>query len=564
MNILGISCYYHDSAACLIKDGVVIAAAQEERFNRIKNSSVFPINAINYCVQESNIAFGDIDYVGFYEKAYLKFYRVILNHLKTWPLSLPNFLETMPQWLRDRLILPLTLEKELGFKGKTLFIKHHLSHAASAFFVSPFDQAAILTCDGVGEWATLTCGYGRGCQIEIDKELRYPHSLGLLYSALTAYLGFAANQEEGTVMALAGCGDPVFLDKFKEILVIKPDGSFALDHRYFSFNKGLKMYSRKFIKTFGEDRKPGDELKQRHRDIAASLQKLTEEVLVAIARSIYKETKMDVLCLGGGTFLNCVANNRILEEGPFKEIFIQPAAGDAGGALGVAAYIHHAILGNPRKYAMTHAYLGPGFSANQIKRILLNLNLSFQEFNDTELSRHIAERLAKNEIIGWFQGRMEFGNRALGNRSILANPCNPDIKEILNSKVKKRQPFRPYAPAVLEERGNEFFELGCKSPFMLLAPRVKNEKKGLIPGVTHVDGTARVQTVSKETNRKLWQLIKDFEDITGIPAVVNTSFNLKGEPIVCAPEEAINILKKSEMDSLVLGNYVINKKDLSE
>ena len=560
MNILGISCYYHDSAACLIKDGVVVAAAQEERFNRIKNSSGFPINAINYCVQESQITFDDIDYVGFYEKSYLKFHRVISSHLQAWPLSLPNFLGTMPQWLRDRLILPLTLEKEIGFKGKTLFIKHHLSHAASAFLVSPFNEAAILTCDGVGEWATLTCGFGRGNEIKTYKELRYPHSIGLLYSALTAYLGFAVNQEEGTVMALASCGNPVYLDKFKEILVMKPDGSFILDTAYFNFNQGPRMYSRKFIKTFGKDRKPGDKLEEKHSDIAASLQKIIEEALITIARNIYDETKMKNLCLAGGSFLNCVANNRILEDGPFKEIFIQPAAGDAGASLGVAAYIYHSILNEPRKYPMTHPYLGPGFSANQIRRILLSLNMDFQEFSEAELTHNIAGRLAKNEIVGWFQGRVEFGNRALGNRSILANPCNPDIKELLNSKVKKRESFRPYAPAVLEERADEFFELRCKSPFMLLAPKVRNEKRGLIPGATHIDGTARVQTVSRETNQKFWQLIKDFENITGVPMVINTSLNLRGEPIVCSPEDAINIFRKSEMDCLVLENFVIDKK----
>ncbi len=560
MNILGISCYYHDSAACLIKDGIIIAAAQEERFNRIKNSFCFPINAVNYCIQESNITFDDIDYIGFYEKPFLKFHRVILDYLKTWPFSFSNFLDSMPKWLQDRLILPLTLEKELGFKGKILFVKHHLSHAASAFLVSPFDQAAILTCDGIGEWSTLTCGLGRGNQIKIYKELRYPHSLGLLYSTLTAYLGFSANQEEGTVMALASCGNPEFLDKFKEIFVIKPDGSFILDTRYFSFNKGGLMYSKKFIKTFGRDRKSNESLEQRHSDIASSLQKFVEEALITIIRNIYNETKMEKLCLAGGSFLNCVVNNKILEEGPFKEVFIQPAAGDAGGALGVATYIYHSIFKKNRNYVMTHPYLGPAFSADQIRRSLLNFNLSFQEFNESELTRHVAERLAKNQIVGWFQGRAEFGPRALGNRSILANPCNPQIKELLNSKVKKREPFRPYAPAVLEERSDEFFEMRCKSPFMLLAPKVRNEKKKLIPGVIHVDGTARVQTVSKDTNQKFWQLIKDFENITGIPILINTSFNLRGEPIVCSPEDAINSFIKSEMDCLVLENYVVDKR----
>ncbi|MFA5350594.1 MAG: carbamoyltransferase N-terminal domain-containing protein [Candidatus Omnitrophota bacterium] len=564
MNILGISCYYHDSAACLIKDGIIIAAAQEERFNRIKNSFCFPVNAINYCIQESNITFLDIDYVGFYEKPFLKFHRVILDHLKTWPFSFLNFLDSMPKWLQDRLTLPLTLEKEIGFKGKTLFVKHHLSHAASSFLVSPFDQAAILTCDGIGEWATLAYGIGRGNQIKIYNELRYPHSLGLLYSTLTAYLGFSANQEEGTVMALASCGNPVFLDKFRKIFVIKPDGSFILDTSYFNFNKGRRMYSNKFIKTFGNDRKFNDILETRHCDIACSLQKFVEEVLITITRNIYNETKMEKLCLAGGSFLNCVVNNKILEDSLFKEIFIQPAAGDAGGALGAAAYIYHSILKKNRNYIMTHPYLGPAFSASQIRRILLNSNLIFKEFNETELTKQVAERLAKNQIVGWFQGRAEFGPRALGNRSILANPCNPQVKELLNSKVKKREPFRPYAPAVLEERADEFFEMRCKSPFMLLAPKVKEGKRTLIPGVVHVDGTARVQTVSKDTNPRFWQLIKDFENITGVPIVLNTSFNLRREPIVCSPEDAVGSFRKSKMDCLVLENYVVDKRGLVE
>jgi len=560
MNILGISCFYHDSAACLIKDGVIVAAAQEERFNRIKNSCEFPISAINFCIQKADITFNDIDYVGFYEKPFFKFYRVLSNHLKDWPFSFSNFLDTIPKWLQDRLIIPLILEKEIGFKGKVLFIKHHLSHASSAFLVSPFEEAAILTCDGVGEWATLTCGFGRGNDVKICKELRYPNSLGLLYTALTAYLGFAANQEEGTVMALAGCGNPGYLDKFKKIFNVKPDGSFIIDTSYFGFNKGSRMYSRKFIKTFGKDRKSGDKIEERHRDIAASLQKFVEEALISIARALHNETKMDKLCLAGGSFLNCVANNKILEEASFKELFIQPAAGDAGGALGVASYIYHTILKKPRKHVMTHAYLGPEFSATEIRRALLTNNLNFQEFDESGLTKNIAEKLANNEIVGWFQGRAEFGPRALGNRSILANPCNPNIKGLLNSKVKKREPFRPYAPAVLEERANEFFEMRCKSPFMLLAPKIKTEKKELIPGVTHVDGTARVQTVGKDTNQRLWQLIKEFENITGIPMIINTSFNLRGEPIVCTPEDAINSFKKSEMDCLVLGDYVIDKK----
>jgi len=559
MNILGISCHYHDSAACLIKDGEVVAAIQEERFNRIKNSSEFPINAINYCIQESGITFGDIDYVGFYEKPFIKFSRVIIGHLQAWPYSLKNFLDTMPNWLKDRLIIPLTLGNEIGFKGKTFFIKHHLSHAASAFFVSPFEEAAILTADAVGEWATMTYGTGKGNEIKVLKEMQYPNSLGLLYTAITTYLGFYAHEGEGTTMALASCGEPRYLDKFKEMVMVKSDGSYMLDNSFFGFNKGNRMYSNKFIKVFGPDRKPGSKLEDRHKDIAASLQKLTEETLVSIARHIYDETKLDKLCLAGGLFLNCVANSKILEQTEFKEVFIQPAAGDSGGALGVASYVYHSILKKPRNYVMHHAYLGTEYSPEQVRTILLNKNIIFDEFSDEELAKFIAKEISQDKIVGWFQGKMEFGPRALGNRSILANAVNPGIKEILNSKVKKREPFRPYAPAVLEEKAAEFFELQGKSPFMLLAPKVKSEKKEFIPGVVHMDGSARVQTVSKNTNLKLWQLIKEFENITGIPVIINTSFNLRGEPIVCTPDNAIDCFQRSEMDYLVLGNFVIKR-----
>lgn len=560
MNILGISCFYHDSAACLLKDGKIIAAVQEERFNRQKNSPIFPINAINFCLQTGDLTIYDIDYIGFYEKPFLKFSRVIISHLKAYPFSLNSFLTTLPVWLQDRLIMPLIFKKELSFAGKTLFIKHHLSHAASSFLVSPFEEAAILTADAIGEWSTTSYGMARGNNIKILKEICFPDSLGLLYTGITAYLGFKANQEEGTVMGLASYGRPTYLDKFKEIIKVKPDGSFRMDQSFFGFNRASRMYTNKFIKMFGKDRKPEDKIEDRHRDIAASLQKFTEEVVVKMARHVSGETKLDRLCLAGGLFLNCIANNKILEEAAIKEVFIQPAAGDSGAALGVACYIYSSILGNPRNYIMADAYLGPEFSASQIKRALMKEGLDFEELDDTVLFKYIADKIGNNKIIGWFQGRMELGPRALGNRSILANPCNPRMKDILNSRVKKRESFRPYAPAVLEERAQEFFELKNLSPFMLLATQVRQEKKDSIPAVTHVDGTARVQTVNKNTNPRLWNLIKEFEIITGIPVLINTSFNLRGEPIVCSPEDAISSFKKSQMDYLVLGNCVVEKK----
>ncbi len=559
MNILGISCFYHDSAACLLQDGKIIAAASEERFSREKYSQVFPINAINFCLQSKDLTIYDIDYIGFYEKPFLKFSRVILSHLRSYPCSLNNFLSTTPSWLENRLIMPLVFKKELGFEGKTLFIKHHLSHAASSFLVSPFKESAILTCDGVGEWATMSYGTGEDSDIKILKEIHYPSSLGLLYTAVTTHLGFKALSGEGKVMGLAGYGKPRYLDKFKEIVSVRPDGSFRMDERFFGINKGSRMYTGKFVRLFGNERKPDKPINERHCDIAASLQRFLEEVLITVARHIHRQTGLNKLCLAGGVSLNCVTNSRILEETPFKEVFVQPASGDAGGALGVACYIYHSLLKNPRDYVMQDAYLGPYFTENQIKRSLINSGLDFKEFSDVELARYIAKAISMDKIIGWFQGRMEFGPRALGNRSILANPCNPNMKDLLNSRVKQRESFRPYAPSVLEEKAEDFFELTTKSPFMLLAPFVKEDKKHLIPAVTHVDGRAMVQTISKTTNPKFWQLIKEFENITGIPIVINTSFNLKDEPIVCTPEDAINSFKKSQMDFLVLDNYVAEK-----
>ena len=559
MNILGISCYYHDAAACLIRDGKVAAAAQEERFNRIKHSSVFPVNAVNFCLQFCDITIRDIDYVVFYEKPFLKFSRVVIDHLRSWPFSLNNFLGTMPNWLSDRLILPITLKRDLGYRGKVLFVKHHMSHAASAFLVSPFDEAAVLTVDGIGEWATASYGTGRKNEILIRKEINYPDSLGLLYAAVTTHLGFKVLEGEGTVMALASFGKPSYIDKFRQIVRVMPDGSFAMDRRFFSFASGGRMYSKKFTELFGEARKPDSKLEERHCDIASSLQRFTEETLVTIARNVHRETGLANLCLAGGVFLNCVANSKILEETPFKNLFVQPAAGDAGGALGAAAFVYNSVLGKPRDYVMTDAYLGPEFPPARIRRLLVSRGMKFREFTVEELQKYIAEKISDGKIIGWFQGRMEFGPRALGNRSILANPCNPDMPGFLNTRVKKREPFRPYAPSVLEERASEFFEMEGKSPFMLLSPRVRADKKSVIPAVTHVDGTARVQTVGRDTNPVFWGLIKEFEKLTGVPVILNTSFNLRGEAIVCTPKDALDCFLRSGMDCLALGNFVVEK-----
>jgi carbamoyltransferase len=559
VNILGISCFYHDSAACLVKDGKVVAAASEERFNRQKNSPLFPIQAINSCLQAADLTAYDIDHLGFYEKPFLKFYRVILSHLRAYPFSFKNFLDTMPHWLQDRLIMPLLFKNEIGFDGEAMFIPHHLSHAASTFLVSPFTEAVILTADGVGEWATMSYGIGKGNQIKILKEMHYPDSLGLLYTAVTTYLGFEALEGEGKVMGLAGYGKPRFLDNFKEMVKVYPDGSFRIDRRFFGFNEGSRMYSKGFVKLFGRERRKDEEIQERHCDIAASLQRFTEDILVGISRDLYSTFKIDRLCLAGGLFLNCVANSRILEETPFKEVFIQPAAGDSGGALGAAVYIYNTLLGNARNYTMTDAFLGPGFSDSHIRNILRHQRLEYKEFADDDLARYIAEKIFQNKIVGWFQGKMEFGPRALGNRSILANPCNPGMKDLLNTKVKKRESFRPYAPVVLEERAADYFEAKQFSPFMLLAAKVREDKKTLLPAVTHIDGTARVQVVNKITHPKLCGLLEAFEHLSSIPVIINTSFNLRGEPIVCMPAHALDVFFRSKMDILVLGNFVLEK-----
>lgn len=560
MNILGLSCYYHDSAACLVKDGVPVAAAQEERFNREKNSSAFPIQSINYCIQESGLSFDDIDCIAFFEKPHLKFSRVIVDHLRSFPFSFGNFLTSMPQWLQDRLILPLVLKRELLYEGDVYFFAHHLSHAASAFLVSPFEEAAFITADGVGEWATMTWGRGRGNNIETMKELRYPDSLGLIYTAVTAFLGFRANSGEGKTMGLASYGKPTYIDHFRKMVDVKEDGSIRLDQSYFPINRGRRMYSRKFMDIFGKERKPESEFDQRHFDIAASLQLFVEETLIVIANHVHKTVQSDNLCLAGGLFLNCVANQRIAEETPFKNIFIQPAAGDAGGALGAACYANNVLFQQPRTYTMKNAYLGPYFSNKDIQRTVGQhlLPSTFVE-DDGELAKTVAQALNEGKIIGWFQGKMEYGPRSLGCRSILANPCLPETKDILNERVKHRESFRPFAPIVLREKVSEYFEDITDSPFMLLAPRVKEEKKNVIPSVTHVDGTARVQTLEREQNTLLYSVIEEFEKLTGVAVVVNTSLNLRGEPVACSPEDAISSFKKSDMDWLVLGNRIVTK-----
>lgn len=558
MNILGISCFYHDSAACLMKDGVVVAAIEEEKLNRIKHSSDFPIKAINFCLQAGGITVYDIDYIAVSEKPYLKFQRVIIEHLRSYPFSFKNFFLTMPSWLDNRLTLPLLIKKELGYEKEVLFIDHHLSHAASAFYPSPFDEAAIITSDGVGEWATLTVGQGEKNRIKIRKEQKYPHSLGLLYSAITHYLGFKTNCDEGKIMALADYGQPKYLNDFKKIIHIFEDGSFWIDRKYFSFNEDGGMFTRKFIKVFGFARSEGDELESKHFDIASSLQKITEEIILKIANNLSLQVKTKNLCLAGGTFLNCVANSSILEKTDFKKIFIQPASGDSGGALGATLFAWHNLLGNSDRNQMANAFLGPDFSNQEIKRMLLKREARFRELKTAELVKEVAQKIKEDKIIGWFQGRMEWGPRALGHRSILANPANPKMKDILNEKIKKREWFRPFGVSILQEEMENYFDLKSDSPFMLLVGKVKENKKDAIPSAIHINNTSRIQTITKE-DRIFYDLIKNFQKITGLPIIINTSFNGKGEPIVCSPNEAYDCFIKTDLDCLAIGNFLVEK-----
>jgi len=558
--ILGISSFYHDAAAALLKDGEIIAAAQEERFTRKKHDFEFPIHAIRYCLREAGIGASDLDEVGFYDKPLLKFERILLTYLGTFPKSFPSFLKAMPVWLRRKLWVPSLIRRELGYRGEIFFTEHHQSHAASAFLVSPFEEAAILTIDGVGEWATATYGVGRDRRIEILKEIRFPHSLGLFYSAITYYLGFKVNSAEYKVMGLAPYGEPVYYEKMRELIDIKDDGSFWMNMKYFAYDYGLRMTNGRFDRLFGRPpRKPESTVDQFHMDIAASAQKVTEEIVLKMANHLYEQTRLPNLCMAGGVALNCVANGRVLRETPFKNIFVQPAAGDAGGAVGVASFIYHSILNRPRHFVWKHAYLGPGFSTEEIRQYLLGRGVRFRQYDREALLKATAQLIARQNIIGWFQGRMEFGPRALGNRSILADPRRAENKDRVNAKIKFRESFRPFAPAVLLEKAPEYFELDVPSPYMLLVAPVRNDK---IPAVTHVDGSARIQTVSREENPLFYDLIREFEKLTGCPVLLNTSFNLRGEPIVCTPQEAYLCFMRSGLDYLVMDRFILDKREM--
>ena len=563
MYILGISCFYHDSAACLMKDGVVVAAAQEERFTRKKHDSVFPTNAARFCLEYEGITADDLDYVAFYDKPFVKFERIIASAIATFPKGFPAFRAAMPMWLKEKLWVPNVIAKEVGYHGDVIFAEHHQSHAASAFLVSPFDEAAILTVDGVGEWTTAAYGVGRGNQFELYREVRFPHSLGLLYSAFTYYLGFKVNSAEYKVMGLAPYGEPKYYDLIRDKLIkIKEDGSFKSNMEYFAYDYGLTMTNRRFEKLFGRPRRrPESKLEQFHMDVAMSCQRVTEDVMLHMANHLYVETKLPNLCMAGGVALNCVANGRILRETPFENIFVQPAAGDAGGAVGAAAMTYHSVLGNDRKWHWKDAYLGPEFTTQQIRNYLESNGIKYRECEREELLTTTAKLIDEQNVVGWFQGRMEFGPRALGSRSILADARNPENKDVVNLKIKKRESFRPFAPSVLWDKTQEYFDIRCESPFMLLVCQV-HERSRTIPSVTHVDGSARLQTVKREDCPLYYDLIAEFDKLTGCPVIINTSFNVRGEPIVCTPHDAFLCFMRTDMEYLVMDRFLLDKKDM--
>jgi carbamoyltransferase len=593
MHILGISCYFHDAAAALLCDGQLVAAAEEERFTRKKHDYEFPEHAIHFCLRAGGIKAADLDYVVFFEKPFVKFERLLLSNMQTFPRSYRVFREAMVTWLSDKLWIKHHIQKRLGVPdSKLLFSEHHLSHAASTFFCSPFEEAAILTVDGVGEWATASLGVGKGTDIQVRQEIRFPHSLGLLYSAFTAFLGFEVNEGEYKVMGMAPFGSPRYVDKVHKLIWLGGDGSFELNMDYFCFHYSAdQTFNHKFVELFGPPRapdahfftqssgypiyfgeKPGnyEELarqNQYYADVAASIQAVIEEALLQMAQHAYQATGMKRLCMAGGVALNSVANGKILRQTPFEEIYVQPAAGDGGGAIGAALYAYHMVLGKPRQFIMEHAYWGEEHRADTIDTFLKEESIPHCRFDDEDkLLTHVVDRLQEGKVVGWFQGRFEWGPRALGHRSILADPRRGDMKDIVNVKIKFREPFRPFAPSILAEQTEDYFVLPDAARhypgrFMLYVVDVREDKRHIIPAVTHVDGTGRLQTVHQGVSPRYYRLIDTFGKATGVPIILNTSFNLRGEPIVNTPQEAFNTFSLSGMDVLVLGDHVIEKTE---
>ncbi len=586
MIVLGISAFYHDSAACLLRDGTIVAAAQEERFSRMKHDPRFPERAIAYCLHEGGVDIEDVDRVVFYDKPFLKFERLLMTYLSVAPRGLRSFYDQMPFWLKEKLFMRTTIRGQLGYGGEVLFCNHHESHAAAAFFPSPFEEAAFLTLDGVGEWATTAYGVGQGNRVTIQKEIRFPHSLGLLYSAFTYFAGFKVNSGEYKLMGLAPYGEPRYVDTIKrELIDIKDDGSYRLNMDYFDYCAGIRMTNGKFADLFGgPPRTPETTITQREMDLARSVQEVTEEVVLRMARTAHRETGMQNLTLAGGVALNCVANGRLLREGPFDDIWIQPAAGDAGNALGCALFAWHQVLDQPRTpdgRRQQGTYLGPAFSDDVIESYLTEHRLPHDRLDEDALCERVAGLLVRGMVVGWFQGRMEFGPRALGARSILADPRSRHMQSKLNRKIKFRESFRPFAPSVLVEHVNDYFDLDRPSPYMLVVAPVRDSKlhtlnederaaegfdrlhiaRSAIPAVTHVDNSARIQTVDAQDNPLYHRLLQAFHRLTGCPVLINTSFNVRGEPIVCTPDEAYTCFMRTRMDYLVMGSYILAKVD---
>lgn len=585
--VLGISAFYHDAAAALIKDGDILAAAQEERFTRIKHDPSFPKNAIRYCLDYAGIKETELNLVAFYEKPFIKFERLLETYLAYAPLGIESFIAAMPPWIKQKLFIKEYISKELEYNGTIIFPEHHHSHAASAFYPSPFNEAAILTIDGVGEWATTSVGKGVCSSLELYSEIKFPHSMGLLYSAFTYYCGFKVNSGEYKLMGLAPYGEPKYVNAILDNLIdLKEDGSFKLNLKYFDYCTGLRMTNRKFDKLFGgPPRKHETKIGQKYMDMARSVQVVTEMVIANMARYVHKETGSENLCLAGGVALNCVANGKILREGPFKKIWIQPSASDAGGALGAALVGWYEYLGNPRavtdqrKDFQKATLLGPCFSDEDIEKYLKVNDIVYEKISSGDLPKTVAKLIAEQNVIGWFQGRMEFGPRALGARSILGDPRSEGMQSIINLKVKFRESFRPFAPAVLAQKAEEYFGLKCESPYMLLVSPVEESKRDKdsagssalgfdklkvkrseIPAVTHVDYSARVQTVKREDNPLYYDLLNSFYEDHGCPMVINTSFNVRGEPIVCTPDDAYRCFMRTNIDYLVMGSFLIDKK----
>jgi len=586
--ILGISAFYHDSAACLVQDGRIIAAAQEERFTRKKHDFSFPRHAIQYCLEAGGIEGHSLDYVAFYDKPFIKFERILETYLAYAPWGIRSFVKAIPLWVRQKLWMKEIIKDELDNKGKIIFTEHHESHAASAFFSSPFQKAAFLTLDGVGEWTTASFGVGKDNEVRISAEIHFPHSLGLLYSAFTYYTGFKVNSGEYKVMGLAPYGEPRYKDLIlSELMDLKEDGSFKMNMDYFNYCSGLTMTGRKFDKLFGgPPRRPESRLTQRDMDLARSVQEVTEEVMVRMARHVHRVTGQRHLCLAGGVALNCVGNGKILRTGPFDDIWIQPAAGDAGGALGAALFVWYQFLRHERhadgkKDFQQGSLLGPAYGNEALRQYLTGNAIPYTELSDGEIPERVADLIAEGKVVGWFQGRMEFGPRALGSRSILGDARSPKMQELMNLKIKFRESFRPFAPSALAERAGDFFEIGTSSPYMLLTVPVKKEitramseeqqklfgleklhvVRSTLPAVTHVDYSARIQTVSEDDNPLYYRMIKKFDEKYGCPVIINTSFNVRGEPIVCTPEDAYRCFMRTNMDYLIMGNFLLEKKD---